>query len=88
MLPTLRIFLNKFLDSSRRGESERIDALVIIAGDEYAGALGSDSIDELKVHWVQVLKFIHYEVFDSQELDGFEHSRFCIVYALSHDLAG
>src|SRR5437879_2890066 len=56
------ILRKEVLNACGRGKAERVDALIIIASNKDACALGNQPVHELQVHRIQVLELVHDEM--------------------------
>jgi hypothetical protein len=63
---SLRVFLGEPLNAQGRFVPERVDALVIVSGDEHVNAAARELVHEFDVGRVQVLILVNDEVMDPQ----------------------
>src|SRR5271157_806432 len=70
------------------GDAKRVNALIVVAGDEHPGALGDHLVHELDVHGVEILELVDHEMLKIQEADSVQRTGRHLHHALPHDLPG
>jgi hypothetical protein len=87
VVATPRMTRRELLYARRGGESEGINALVIVASYKGRYSPRDQLLDELLVDRIQVLIFIDNEMGHVRQSDGIDRSSSYLCQTLSHDLA-
>lgn len=77
----------KSLDARRGRKAKRVNTLVVVTRDEHDGTLLDDELYEAEVVGVEILKLVHDQVPQVEELNRVEEPGFHVRHALADNLS-